>query len=139
MAQSIRDVLTADPITLDVRDTVREAARQMTQHDIGDVLVTEDGEVCGMLTDRDIVVRVVAAGQEPDQVTVGTCCSRDLVSLGPDDSVDDAVRVMRDRAIRRLPILENGEPRGIVSLGDLAIERDRESVLAGISAAPPTH
>jgi CBS domain-containing protein len=79
----------------------------------------------------------LAEGRDPARTTVGEICSRELTTLGPSDSVHDAVTIMRDKAIRRLPVVDGGRPVGIVSLGDLAVERDPESVLGGISAAPP--
>ncbi len=110
----------------------------MKEHNIGDVVVTEGDQIRGIVTDRDIVVRAVAENKNPLDVRLAEILSDDLVTLSPQDSVDDAVRLMADRALRRLPVVENGKPVGIVTLGDLAVERDPSSALAGISAAPPT-
>jgi CBS domain-containing protein len=93
--------------------------------------------VCGIVTDRDVTVRVVAEGRPPETTELKEICSRDLATLAPDDTVEEAVRVMRDKALRRLPILDGGRPVGIVSLGDLAVEHDPDSALAAISTAPP--
>lgn len=134
---TVRDVMTPDPMTLPETATVVSAAREMKQRDIGDVIVLDDEQnVTGLVTDRDIVVRCVADLCDPKGMTVGEICSRDLVSLSPDDSIDAAVRAMRDYNIRRLPIVEGGKPIGIVSIGDLAMERDLDDTLADISAAP---
>jgi CBS domain-containing protein len=103
---------------------------------IGDVIVERDGEVCGIVTDRDIVVRVAAENRTPGDVRLGDICSRELATLAATDIVEDAVRLMADKALRRLPVLDGGRAVGIVSLGDLAIERDPESALASISGAP---
>jgi CBS domain-containing protein len=103
---------------------------------IGDVILEEDGEVRGIVTDRDIVVRAVAEEASPLQVTLEEVCSRDLTALSPSSSVEDALMLMRDRALRRLPVLEDSHPVGIVSIGDLARERDPSSALASISKAP---
>jgi CBS domain-containing protein len=135
MRQSIRDVMTPDPVTLPATTSLEAAARCMRDREIGDVLVSDDGSLCGVVTDRDMVVRALAEGQA--DARLGDICSRDLVSLAPDADVDEAVRLMRERAIRRLPIVENGKAVGLVSIGDLAIERDADSALADISAAPP--
>jgi signal-transduction protein with cAMP-binding, CBS, and nucleotidyltransferase domain len=109
----------------------------MRDSDIGDVIVLDDSQsVCGIVTDRDITVRAVAEGRDPSSTKLGDICSRDLQSLGPDASVGDAVRLMTDQAIRRLPIIDGGKPVGIVSLGDLATTHDPESGLADISSAP---
>ena len=136
MAQTLRDVMTANPRTVDVDDAIIDAARLMRDEDVGALVVTEGGQVNGILTDRDIVVRAVADDRDADQTTVGEIASRELVALSPDDPLERAIEAMRERSVRRLPVVENGDPIGIVSLGDLAIERDSESVLAGISAAP---
>ena len=135
--RSIRDVMTPAPRGVDSGDSVVQAARAMRDHDIGDVLVTENGRLVGVVTDRDLVIRALADGREPSRTTVGEVCSRELSVLGPEDSVDQAVDLMRRGAIRRLPIVEDGRPVGIVSLGDLARARDPESALGGISEAPP--
>jgi len=138
MARKIRDVMTANPTAQAATTSIADAARAMREKDIGDVIVLDDdNRVCGMVTDRDIVVRAVADDRQPSEVRLGDICSRDLAAVGPDEAVEDAVRTMRENALRRLPVIDNGRPVGIVTLGDLAIERDPESALAGISAAPP--
>jgi CBS domain-containing protein len=128
--------MTPDPVTLPAETTLADAARYMRDNEIGDVLVTEKGKVCGVATDRDIVVRAVADGLDPDSATLGNIATRNVISLTPSDSTDDAVRVMREHAIRRVPVIEKGTPVGIISLGDLALDRDPDSALADISAAP---
>lgn len=138
MARMIRDVMTSKPRMLASSATLAEAARIMRQEDIGDVLVEENGNPCGIVTDRDLVVRGIAAGKDPDETPLKEVCSMKLVSVKPDDSVDEAVRLMRERSVRRIPVMENGKTVGIVSLGDLAIERDQRSVLGQVSAAPPS-
>jgi CBS domain-containing protein len=136
VTQSIREVMTPDPVALPASAPLKEAAHQMKQRDIGDVIVLDDSKVCGVVTDRDIVVRALAEDRNPKTTKLADICSRELVSLGPDDSVEDAIRLMRDRAVRRLPVVDKGKPVGIVSLGDLALERDADSALAEISGAP---
>jgi CBS domain-containing protein len=138
MAERIQDVMTTNPETLPESTTVREAAEAMRANDIGDVVVVDDnGKLSGILTDRDIVVRVVAEGRDPRTTRIGDIASRDLTAVSPDDPVDRAVQLMRDKAIRRLPAVDKGKPVGIVSIGDLALDRDPGSALAEISAAPP--
>jgi signal-transduction protein with cAMP-binding, CBS, and nucleotidyltransferase domain len=136
MAQSIRDVMTAAPVALPATSSVIEAAQAMRDADIGDVIVVENGQICGMVTDRDITVRGVAEGRNLASLTLGDICSRQLTTLSPTDSVDDAVLLMREKALRRLPVIEDGQPVGIVSLGDLAVTQDPHSTLGNISAAP---
>ena len=136
--RSIQDVMTPYPQTLDATATVMDAAALMRANNIGDVVVLENDQLCGIVTDRDIVVRVLADGSDPAMVTVGEICSRELTTLPPTALISDAVRLIRDRAIRRLPVVEeDGEVLGIVSIGDLAVARDRGSALADVSAAAP--
>ena len=138
MSERIRDVMTTNPETLPESTIVREAAETMRANDIGDVVIVDDnGAISGILTDRDIVVRVVAEGRDPRATRIGDIASRELTAVSPDDPVDRAVLLMRERAIRRLPVVDKGKPVGIVSIGDLALDRDPDSALADISAAPP--
>ncbi|MFJ9642232.1 CBS domain-containing protein [Streptomyces sp. NPDC004244] len=137
MSQKIREVMTERPVTTAVQVSVAEAARRMRDQDIGDVLVVDDGHLKGVVTDRDLVVRVLAEGREPEKTTVAEVCSGVLVTVAPDDDIDKAVDLMRTHALRRLPVTEKDRPVGIVSLGDLAMDRDDTSALADISAAPP--
>lgn len=138
MADTIRDVMTENPATVDASATIEDAAKLMDEKDIGNVLVVENGEVQGIVTDRDIVVRVIAKGNGPD-ASVREACSTDVQTLSPDDSIDEAVKRMEQASIRRLPVVEDGKPVGIVSLGDLAKVKDRDSALADISAASPNN
>jgi CBS domain-containing protein len=137
MAQTVEEIMTRDPRTVDASDTVVDAARVMSDADIGDVVVLEGGEVTGIVTDRDIAVRVVAEGRDPSSTAVGEACTTGVETIEPGASVDDALRAMRDKDIRRLPVVDDGRPVGILSLGDLAVEREPDSTLADISAASP--
>jgi CBS domain-containing protein len=129
--------MTAPPVTVEPQASVTDVARIMRDEDIGAVLVTDEDRLRGLVSDRDLVVRVFAEGEDPGQTTVARACSEDLVTVGPDDELDVAVRVMREHAVRRVPVVEEGRPVGIVSLGDLAVERDPGSALGDISAAGP--
>jgi CBS domain-containing protein len=135
MAQAIQDVMTRTTRTLGPEASVQEAARIMADDDIGAVIVVSDGAVSGIVTDRDIVVRSTAEGRAPGEVTVGEVASGDVVTVAPTDTVGDVVELVRDRAIRRVPVVDGGRPVGFVSIGDLAIERDSRSALADVSAA----
>jgi CBS domain-containing protein len=135
MAQSIREVMSPNPRTVSADATVEDAAREMSQSDIGAVLVKDNGSV-GILTDRDIVVRAVAEHKDPSSTKVSDVASRDVAALSPDQSVDDAIRIVREQNVRRIPVLDGDKPVGIVSIGDLAIERDTDSALADISSEP---
>jgi len=137
MARTVEEIMTRDPRTVDAGATLVDAAREMRESDIGNVVVLDGGRAAGILTDRDIVVRAVADGREPASTAVREACSSGLETLDPDQSVDDAVRLMREHDVRRLPVVRDGRPVGILSLGDLAVEREPESALADISAASP--
>ncbi|CAL9665502.1 CBS domain-containing protein [Streptomyces sp. enrichment culture] len=137
MTQYVRDVMTGDPVTVEPLTSVTAVARIMRDRDLGAVLVTEGDRLRGLVTDRDLVVRSLAEGGDPGQTTVAGACSDDLVTVRPDEELDRAVRLMREHAVRRVPVVDHGHPVGIVSLGDLAMERDPESALGDISVARP--
>lgn len=138
MAQRISELM-ASPITIPATATLADAARTMRDANIGDVVVADGERPLGVLTDRDIVVRAVAEGRAPEQTPASELCSGEVVTVGPEDDVSQAVRTMREKAVRRLPVVADGRLVGVVSLGDLAIERDETSALADISAADPNH
>ena len=137
MAQTVEEIMTRDPRTVEASATLRDAARVMSESDIGDVVVTDGGKVTGIVTDRDIVVRAVAEGRDPDSTPVGDVATTGVETIEPEASVDDALSRMREKDIRRLPVAKKGRPVGIISLGDLAVEREPDSTLADISAAAP--
>ena len=139
MAQQISEVMTRDPQTVDGGDSVEDAARIMRDADTGAVIVTDGDSVAGIVTDRDIAVRAVAEGKDPSGTKVSEVASDSPTTLSPDQSVDDAIQAMRDENIRRIPVVEDGKPVGILSIGDVAVERDKDSALADISAAPPNN
>jgi CBS domain-containing protein len=136
MANIVRDVMSGDPVCLDPGTSLCEAAERMAERDIGNVLVVDDGGLRGIVTDRDIVVRALAQHRDPEQTTIGEILSGDVVTVEVGDSIEYAVDLMRERALRRLPVCADGEPIGIISIGDLAETRDPASALADISTAP---
>jgi CBS domain-containing protein len=137
MTRTVEEIMTREPRTVNAGDPVIDAARIMRDDDIGDVIVVENGNVEGIVTDRDIVVRDVAENRDPASTPVREVCTTGVEALEPGASVDDALRKMREADIRRIPVVEDGRPVGIVSLGDLAVEREPDSTLADISAASP--
>jgi CBS domain-containing protein len=139
MAETIRDLMTSDPATVEASATLKEAAELMKSKDIGDVLVVENDELQGIVTDRDIVVRAIAEGKDPDDCSVREVATTDLTTVSPDDSIEDAIKQVESADVRRLPVVEDGKPVGIVSLGDLAQHADKDSALARISAASPNN
>ncbi|MEQ4725630.1 CBS domain-containing protein [Nonomuraea sp. B19D2] len=134
MAKTVADVMTSRPATVEADQPVSAAAELMRDNDAGAVIVNDNGRIQGIITDRDITVRVVAAGKPP-QTPVREACSPYVEAIDPDTTIDQAVGLMRSHAVRRLPVVEDGRAVGIVSLGDLALERDPNSALADISAA----
>jgi CBS domain-containing protein len=139
MAKTLRDVMSPNPVTLPGTATVVDAARRMRDDDIGDVIVLDGDRVCGIVTDRDLVVRAVADERDLRTTTVRDVCSADVATLSPDDDVQRAIDMMKQKAIRRIPVVEDGTAIGIVSIGDLAIESTGEKALADISAAKPNN
>ena len=139
MAKTISEVMTPDPVTVSQEATVAEAARHMRDYDIGDVLVSDGRGLRGVVTDRDIVIRVIATDRDPGTTRISEILSADPICVAPGDSIDKAVDVMRRHALRRLPVCDRDQVVGIVSIGDLAIEEDSRSALADISAAPANH
>jgi CBS domain-containing protein len=135
--QLVRDIMTTSVVGVAATATLVEAARDMRIFDIGDVLVMDGDQVVGIVTDRDIVIRAIAVDLDPAQTMVGDIASPNPVWVAPDRPAADAVQLMRDNALRRLPVCEDGRLVGVLSLGNLATERDPESALADISAAPP--
>ena len=136
MAQTIQEVMSKNPICVPATATAREAAQAMRDADVGDVIIMRDGKLGGIVTDRDIAIRAVADGKDPSSMKVEDICSKDVVAVSPADPVDNAIKLMREKAVRRLPVVEGDRPVGMVSLGDLALSHDPNSALAGISSAP---
>lgn len=137
MAQKVSEIMTPAPVSLRSGQSTAEAARAMRDHGIGDVLIVDDEHLTGLITDRDIVVRTIADGRDPGQTACADVCSVNPVTAEPNDDADIAVQRMREGGVRRIPVVENGHPVGVLSIGDMAIERDERSVLADISARAP--
>ena len=125
MGQSIRDIMTSNPSTIEPDNSIVEAARIMKQQDAGVVPVTENGRLTGMVTDRDIAIRVVAEGKDPQSTTVQEVASKNLVTLDPEQDLDEALRLMAQHQVRRLPVVEeDGRLVGVVAQADVAREGD---------------
>ena len=137
---NVSEMMTTEPCTLATGATLIDAARVMRDRDVGDVIVIDDdGRVQGLVTDRDITVRAIADGRDPAETPVQDVCTAELVTVGPETEVGEVVQLMRDHAIRRIPVVaDGGQPVGMVSLGDLAREFDRTSAMADIAEQPPT-
>lgn len=142
MPSTIRDVMTTNLITVPRDATAVDAARAMRDNNIGPVLVVEGDRICGIVTDRDITVEAVAAGRDPSTTKIIDLCTANVQTVSPDTTVDEAVRLMKDNSIRRLPVVEDGRAVGIVSLGDLTMEIDSSSAgdaIQDISADRPNN
>jgi CBS domain-containing protein len=125
MGQLIREVMTANPSTIEADGFVVEAAKIMKQEDAGVVPVTENGRLIGMVTDRDIAIRVVAEGKDPQSTSVREVASTDLVTIDPQQDLDEALRLMARHQVRRLPVIEeDGRLVGVVAQADVAREGD---------------
>ncbi|MBC3983368.1 CBS domain-containing protein [Streptomyces sp. AC536] len=138
MARNVRQVMTPQVTAVSPDASLVEAAQLMRARGVGDVLVAEHGRVLGVLTDRDITVRAVADGADPLTVSCRAICTPEPVTVTPDTTVAEAVYLMRRYAVRRLPVVEDGQPLGMVSMGDLAEQDDPGSALADVSRAAPT-
>lgn len=139
MARTVRDVMTTRIVTCPASTSLPQAARIMRDENIGDVLVTDGDRLRGIVTDRDIVIRCVTEGGDISQAQLGNACSSELAFASPDMSIDEAALLMGKKAVRRLPVVDNGRAVGIVSIGDLAVERDPSSVLGRISGDSPNN
>jgi CBS domain-containing protein len=137
--QTVREVMTPDPVIISPQASLTDAARVMRDHNIGDVIVSDESLMLGILTDRDIVVRAVATGSDNNATTVGQVCSRDVVAVDPDDDIDRAISLMRGQSVRRLPVVDGDKILGVVCLGDIAADQDPLSPLADITIAMPNH
>ncbi len=135
--RTVSSAMTAVPVTLHDGEKLPAAARAMRDNAVGAVMVVRDGRLRGVLTDRDIVIRGLTDGRDPAEMSVGDVCTPDPVTVRPQDDLDEAVRLMRHRAVRRIPVVEEGEPVGLVSIGDLTVGPGDDSVLAEISTVPP--
>jgi CBS domain-containing protein len=135
----VRDLMTKQVVRIHPEEPVEVAARSLTQYNIGALPVCgRDGQVYGMVTDRDLVTRCIAAGRRPEETTVREIMTSALVTASPDTDAAAAAHLMGQRQIRRLPVLENGRLCGLVSLGDLANRQETASdatgALSGISS-----
>lgn len=115
-----KDVMTKDPATLGPEATLGEAATLMRQEDCGSIPIVDGGRLVGIVTDRDIVIRAVAAGKDVRSTRVSEVMSADPVCISPDTEVDEAANVMAERQIRRLPVVEDGKLAGILVIGQIA-------------------
>ena len=124
----VRELMTTEPTTVEPKATLGEVATLMKQEDCGSIPVVEGGRLVGIVTDRDIVVRGVAAGKDPKTQRVSEVMSADPVTIGPDDDVTNAEKKMADRQIRRLPVVEGGKLVGIIVTAQIARAENERKV-----------
>jgi CBS domain-containing protein len=125
MGQIIKDVMTSNPCSIDAEKSVAYAAKMMREEDVGLAPIVEGDKLIGMLTDRDIAIRVVAEGRNPDQVKVADVASKQVVTIDPQQDLDEALRIMAKHQVRRLAVLEaDGKLVGVVAQADIAREGD---------------
>ena len=140
MAKTARDVMSENCECIGENASVTEAAKKMSELDVGSLPICgEDDRLKGMLTDRDIVVKVLAQGKDPAFTRAGEFGQGKPVTIGADDSVEEALSTMKEHKVRRLPVIDGHDLIGIVSQGDLATEISEEQVgdlVEAISAAP---
>jgi CBS domain-containing protein len=128
MGKHIRDVMTPSPTTIKADQPATEAAKLMQESDAGMIPVMDNGDVLGTVTDRDIVLRVVAAGKDPQSTPVREIASTDIVTVEPDQDLDEALELMARHQVRRLPVVEEGRLVGVVAQADVAREADERKV-----------
>jgi CBS domain-containing protein len=122
----VRDAMTANPTTCDPETPVADAARLMAAEDVGSLPVVQGDRLIGILTDRDVAVRVVAEGKDPSSLPVGGVASREVVTVRPDEALDEALRLMASHQIRRVPVVEEGQRLvGILAQADVALGVDQ--------------
>ena len=140
MGKSAREVMTGGAECIGENDTLADAARRLAELDVGAMPICgEDDRLKGMLTDRDIVVKAIAQGKDPSSTRAGELAEGKPVTIGADDSVDEALHTMMDHKVRRLPVIDGHDLIGVVSQADLAKNIDEDKVgdlVEAISAAP---
>lgn len=133
MQETVKDIMSREIVALLPGDTVREAAKLMQEHDVGSLPVVSGGELKGILTDRDIVIRCVAEGRRPEEVKASELMTKEVAFVTPDQTVHDAVRMMSSEQVRRLPVLSNGCIDGMISLADIARRHAGPEIAEAIS------
>jgi CBS domain-containing protein len=139
MVKTVADVMTKNPVAMSSDSSVLEAAKAMSDFRIGSVVVMEKDRPSGIVTDRDITVKAVATGGDPSKTTLGEICSHDLAAVRPDQSIEDAIKVMKSHDVKRVVVMTDSKLEGIVSLGDLTSRGLGEDVQDDLSKAEPNN
>jgi CBS domain-containing protein len=127
MAKSVRETMTENPRSIGASASVVEAARLMREEHIGALPITDEEQLVGMITDRDIATKVVAEAADPKTTSVGDVSSRDLISVEPDKDLEEALQLMARHQVRRLPVVEDGRLVGIVAQADIALKENEKT------------
>jgi len=122
MGKRVKDAMTSEVKTAAPSQSLTDAAMLMKQEDVGSIPVVDGERLVGVVTDRDIVVRGIADGSDPHAIQVGDIASRDVVTVRPDDDLDEALRLMAQHQVRRLPVVDDGQLVGVVATADVAQE-----------------
>jgi CBS domain-containing protein len=131
MPATVKQFMTPYPVVVDIATPLAQCARLMDDRDIGALGVMEEGQLVGVLTDRDIVIRAIAHDRDPSTLAAGDIASGDVVAVSIDAPVEEAERRMRERAVRRLFVLaDDGRPLGILTVDDLIALREPDSIMA---------
>ena len=142
MVQSLQEIMSKNVATISPQQSVAEAAQIMSQHNIGSIPVVQNGQCVGIITDRDITLRAAAKGANTTTTKVETIMSKNVVTATPQMDVHEASKLMADKQIRRLPIVENNKLTGIIAIGDIAVENKYQNeagdALSDISKSPDT-
>ena len=128
MGKSVREAMTASVSSVSPSQSLADAAEVMKREDVGSVPVVEEGRLAGIVTDRDIVTRAVAEQRDPQAVTVEEIASQELVTIEPEQDLDEALALMARHKVRRLPVLEQGRLVGMLAQADVALEAKEEMV-----------
>jgi CBS domain-containing protein len=128
MAKSVRDVMTPGVRTVSPSQSLADAAEVMKGEDVGSVPIVEEGRLAGIVTDRDIVTRAVAERRDPQTIKVGEVASRELVTVAPEQDLDEALALMARHQVRRLPVVEQGQLVGMLAQADVALEAKEKKV-----------
>ena len=139
MAKTVRDVMTKDPVSMSADSSVAQAAKAMSDMRIGTVVVMDTERPCGIVTDRDIAVRAVATGSDPNRTKLADICSKDLAAVRPDQTIDDAINMMKSHDVKRVVVMSDSRLEGIVSLGDLVARGEGKDVQKDLSKAEPNN
>jgi CBS domain-containing protein len=131
MVNSVREAMTEDPRSIGPSASVVEAARMMRDEHVGSLPITDGDTLVGMITDRDITTRVVAEAANLATTSVGDVYSEDLISVGPDKDLEEALRLMARHQVRRLPVVEDGKLVGIVAQADIALTLSEDEQKTG--------